>query len=144
MRVVECGRPGAPDAAAWDALVSCDPRGHLLQTWAWGELKAAYGWRPLRLAVERDGALVAGAQVLFRALGPLSIAYIPKGPALDPRRLRGRPRAPCAPSTPPPAGGARSTSRWAEWPDAEVGAPWLAGGDLAPARRPSSLGGRSP
>ena len=84
MRVVECGRPGAPDAAAWDALVSCDPRGHLLQTWAWGELKAAYGWRPLRLAVERDGALVAGAQVLFRALGPLSIAYIPTGPALDP------------------------------------------------------------
>lgn len=133
MRVVECGRPGAPDVAAWDALVSCDPRGHLLQTWAWGELKAAYGWRPLRLAVERDGALVAGAQVLFRALGPLSIAYIPKGPALDPADSE-------AAHALLRAVHAASRRRRAlylkvepEWPDAEVGGhPWLAGGDLAP------------
>ena len=66
----------------WDSLIARDPRGHLLQTWAWGELKGAFGWRPVRLAVERDGTLVAGAQVLYRRAGPFTIGYIPKGPAL--------------------------------------------------------------
>lgn len=66
----------------WDALIARDPCGHLLQTWAWGELKAGFGWSPLRLAVEQDGALVAGAQVLYRRAGPFTIGYIPKGPAL--------------------------------------------------------------
>jgi lipid II:glycine glycyltransferase (peptidoglycan interpeptide bridge formation enzyme) len=73
--------PGlTPDV--WDALIARDPRGHLLQTWAWGELKGAFGWSPLRLAVEQDGVLVAGAQALYRRAGPFSIGYIPKGPAL--------------------------------------------------------------
>lgn len=73
---------GFPDPATWDALVAADPRGHLLQTWAWGELKGAFGWTPLRVAVARDGALLAGAQALYRRLGPLTLGYIPKGPAL--------------------------------------------------------------
>jgi lipid II:glycine glycyltransferase (peptidoglycan interpeptide bridge formation enzyme) len=71
-----------PDPATWDALVAADLRGHLLQTWAWGDLKGAFGWTPVRLAVDRDGALVAGAQVLYRRLGPITTAYIPKGPVL--------------------------------------------------------------
>jgi len=62
--------------------VAQDPGGHLLQTWAWGELKRPYGWTPLRLAVEQEGAWLAGAQVLFRRVGPLSMGYIPKGPVL--------------------------------------------------------------
>jgi len=66
----------------WDDLVARDPRGHLLQTWAWGELKGAFGWSPLRLAVEQDGSLVAGAQVLYRRAGPFTIGYVPKGPAV--------------------------------------------------------------
>lgn len=82
MRVHQCGQPGTPDRKQWDRFVAASPQGHLLQTWNWGELKAAFGWRALRLAVERDGALVAGAQVLFRRLGPLSVAYVPKGPTL--------------------------------------------------------------
>ena len=64
----------------WDEMVASVPEGHLLQTWAWGELKGAFGWIPIRLAVERDGMLVAGAQVLYRKVGPLSIGYVPKGP----------------------------------------------------------------
>ena len=82
MRILQSGDATFPAPAAWDEFVSRDPRGHLLQTWAWGELKGAFGWTPLRLAVEQDGALVAGAQVLFRRLGPLTMAYIPKGPVL--------------------------------------------------------------
>lgn len=68
------GRP------AWDELVATTPGGHVLQSWAWGELKAGFGWRVQRLAVE--GAL---AQVLFRSLpgGLGTIAYVPKGPLVD-------------------------------------------------------------
>ena len=65
---------------AWDELVAATPGGHVLQSWAWGELKARFGWRVQRLAV--DGAL---AQVLFRSLpgGLGTIAYVPKGPLAD-------------------------------------------------------------
>ncbi len=68
------------EQAAWDERVAAAPRGHLLQSWAWGELKARFGWRVRRVAV---GA--ACAQVLFRPLpaGLGTIAYVPKGPAAD-------------------------------------------------------------
>jgi len=68
----------------WDAFMAWAPSGHLLQTWAWGDLKAEFGWRPVRIAVERDGEIAAAAQMLLRRspLGPF--AYIPKGPVLDP------------------------------------------------------------
>jgi peptidoglycan pentaglycine glycine transferase (the first glycine) len=66
--------------SGWDELVAATPGGHVLQSWAWGELKARFGWRVQRLAV--DGAL---AQVLFRSLpgGLGTIAYVPKGPLAD-------------------------------------------------------------
>jgi peptidoglycan pentaglycine glycine transferase (the first glycine) len=78
------GRDGLqPDA--WDRRVACDPRGHLLQTWAWGELKREFGWTPVRIAVsagrgEDEQDVLAGAQVLYRHLGPVSMGYVPKGP----------------------------------------------------------------
>src|SRR5512136_2397738 len=64
------------DAAGWDQFLSGYPQAHLLQTSAWGELKAGFGWRP-----ERVTAGHTGAQILFRRL-PLgfSLAYLPKGP----------------------------------------------------------------
>jgi peptidoglycan pentaglycine glycine transferase (the first glycine) len=77
----------APDVVnrqTWDAFVVSHPAGHLLQTWAWGELKARFGWRALRLALVEAGGLVAGAQVLFRPVLPgISLAYVPKGPLVD-------------------------------------------------------------
>lgn len=64
----------------WDALALAS-RAHLLQTFAWGELKAKFGWRVERLAF-RDGEKIhTGAQILYRQLAPaLTIAYIPRGP----------------------------------------------------------------
>ena len=65
--------------SAWDGQMAA-AGGHVLQSWAWGELKARFGWRVHRLAAA--GAL---AQVLFRPLpgGLGTIAYVPKGPVLD-------------------------------------------------------------
>lgn len=61
---------------AWEALLASFPDAHLLQTPAWGTLKASFAWEVTRLS---RGP--AGAQVLFRRfpLG-LFLAYVPKGP----------------------------------------------------------------
>src|SRR6266568_3604558 len=52
----------------WDQFVNEHPRGHFLQSWGWGELKANGGWYPLRLALmdEQQQQIVAAAQVLCR------------------------------------------------------------------------------
>ncbi len=66
------------DAHGWEDFLAGFPNAHILQTAAWGELKAAFGWQPIRL---RSQSGSCGVQILFRRL-PLgfSIAYIPKGP----------------------------------------------------------------
>lgn len=67
----------------WDAFVAGHPRGHLLQSYAWGELKGAFGWETLRLALLEEGEIRACAQVLFRCLPLVSLAYVPRGPLVD-------------------------------------------------------------
>lgn len=58
----------------WNQFLASHPHAHLLQTGEWGELKSAFGWKPVRI-VNRE----AGVQILFRRL-PLgvTIGYIPK------------------------------------------------------------------
>jgi peptidoglycan pentaglycine glycine transferase (the first glycine) len=77
----------ADQRARWDAFVAEARHGHLLQSWSWGELKAAFGWHPLRVACWDDDQqrLLAGVQILCRPIPftGLSIAYAPKGPVLD-------------------------------------------------------------
>jgi len=76
----------SPSARDWDAFVAARPEAHVLQTSAWGELKSRFGWSAARVGVTRAGRIVAGALVLFRRL-PLrlgTLAYIPRGPILDP------------------------------------------------------------
>jgi len=60
--------------SAWKQFLDNYSNAHMLQTGEWGELKAAFGWKPVRLIVGETGA-----QVLFRKL-PLgfTVAYIPK------------------------------------------------------------------
>lgn len=64
----------------WDRFLQSYPDAHLLQTGAWGDLKAAFGWQADRVRVGETGA-----QVLFRPLiarfpmGP-TLAYVAKGP----------------------------------------------------------------
>ncbi len=69
----------------WDTYIANHPSGHLLQTWAWGELKARFGWRVERLALVENEKIVSGAQILFRSVIPriFSLAYIPKGPLVN-------------------------------------------------------------
>ncbi len=75
--------PAMPPAA-WEAFVAAHPAGHLLQTAAWGELKAAFGWRWEVVALGAEQP-TAGALILYRRLplGLGTIAYIPRGPVVD-------------------------------------------------------------
>jgi lipid II:glycine glycyltransferase (peptidoglycan interpeptide bridge formation enzyme) len=58
----------------WQAFLEAHPDAHFLQTGAWGELKARFGWDVHRLIVGD-----AGAQILLRPLPlGLTLAYIPK------------------------------------------------------------------
>lgn len=73
----------SPSSSAWEAFIAAQPRAHVLQQWAWGDLKAAFGWQADRIAVAAsDGQLAAAAQVLYRRL-PFrlgTMAYLAMGP----------------------------------------------------------------
>jgi peptidoglycan pentaglycine glycine transferase (the first glycine) len=64
----------------WDGLIG-SLSGSLLQSWDWGEFKRRHGWDPVRLAIVADDVPAIAAQVLFRSVGPFSVAYVPRGPA---------------------------------------------------------------
>ncbi len=70
----------ADESERWDEFVAAAPNGHILQSWAWGQFKARYGWQPVRLALEDDGRFRAGAQVLLRSQFGVTLAYVPRGP----------------------------------------------------------------
>ncbi len=72
------------DRDTWNATLALMPYAHVLQTWEWGDFKAATtGWKPQRLAFMWQAQAVGMAQVLTRQEGPFRIMYVPKGPALD-------------------------------------------------------------
>ncbi|MGZ9235279.1 MAG: lipid II:glycine glycyltransferase FemX, partial [Anaerolineales bacterium] len=61
--------------AEWNQYLQGHPNAHLLQTGEWGELKSAFGWKPVCIINEQ-----AGVQILFRKLPlGLTVGYIPKG-----------------------------------------------------------------
>ena len=68
----------------WDTFLNSQPRAHILQQAAWGDLKSAYGWSVERVALTDDSQsqIICGAQLLFRPL-PFhlgTMAYLPMGP----------------------------------------------------------------
>ncbi len=63
---------------SWNKFIAVNPAAHLLQTGPWGELKASFGWQPVRVVCE-----VQGVQILFKDLPfQLRVAYLPK-PAME-------------------------------------------------------------
>lgn len=73
------------DKREWDDYV-LEHRGHPLQLWGWGDVKAAHGWKAYRLFLRDGDEMIIGAvQLLIRRLPwPLkSLAYVPRGPVVD-------------------------------------------------------------
>jgi peptidoglycan pentaglycine glycine transferase (the first glycine) len=66
----------SPFTGEWEALLLQHSEAHLLQTPAWGQLKARHGWRAEGLAGADAGALI----LVRRPLPGLRLAYVPRGP----------------------------------------------------------------
>ena len=72
----------------FDNFIKHHSKGHILQTWEWGEVKEG-AWQPLRLIIEENGEIIAACSLLKRPL-PLamgSLFYAPRGPVLDISRM---------------------------------------------------------
>ncbi len=74
----------------WTSVLQQLPGAHILQTWQWGQIKAAYGWTPTyHVWRGADEAVCAAALVLERAQRVkgistgLRVLYIPRGPHMD-------------------------------------------------------------
>lgn len=67
--------------SAWDQFLAQTPGGHHVQTSLWAQVKGLLGWRAVRLVVRDGEQIVAGAQILIRALpGVGAIGYLSNGP----------------------------------------------------------------
>lgn len=73
------------ERTGWNAFVAKDSNFALLQSWEWGEFKEKLGWMAFRVAVESNGCMEAGAQMLIKPMlaGRVSVAYVPRGPVGD-------------------------------------------------------------
>jgi len=75
----------------WDRFVAGSPHGFHEQTNLWSQVKAVYGWEPLRLILSDAQGIVAGVQILVRAVrGGYRVGYASRGPVValgDPQRL---------------------------------------------------------
>ncbi len=74
-------QPFTGSAAEWDERIAGLLNPHLLQTWEWAQVKAAYGWQPIPLVWDGAAAMVLKRRVLNRSFAArLCILYVPKGP----------------------------------------------------------------
>ncbi|MFQ6015571.1 MAG: lipid II:glycine glycyltransferase FemX [Anaerolineae bacterium] len=72
------------DGHRWNEALASLPYNHILQSYEWGHFKSRHSWTPIRLLFEQQGTVAAAASVLRREMSglPLSVLYVPKGPAL--------------------------------------------------------------
>ncbi|WP_422449032.1 lipid II:glycine glycyltransferase FemX [Thermoanaerobacterium sp. DL9XJH110] len=71
----------------FNEFMAYGPKGHVLQSYEWGEVKRRTGWEPIRMLVLKEGKPVAGISILKRRI-PLPgldkcIFYAPRGPVTD-------------------------------------------------------------
>lgn len=66
------------DQERWDHLLQ-ELGGQLHQSWRWGEFRERDGWGVERVVTD-GGDDVGMAQILFKRRGPVSTAFIPRGP----------------------------------------------------------------
>jgi len=67
----------------WDDFVGSLPDGHYEQSTGWARVREAHGWQAIRLKIERNGKIFAGAQILFLKVPFIGkVGYIPYGPCI--------------------------------------------------------------
>jgi lipid II:glycine glycyltransferase (peptidoglycan interpeptide bridge formation enzyme) len=74
-----------PDREIWNKFVADSPTSPVLQSFEWGEFKSKFGWKPIRIAIEDQGKIVAGISILKKQIpfSGFSMFYAPRGPIVD-------------------------------------------------------------
>ena len=74
----------------WNSVIRDLPGVSFLQTWEWGQVKAAFGWKSSHFIWRDDtGKAIAAAMILMKEISPPIIPakfrtlYIPQGPLMD-------------------------------------------------------------
>jgi len=68
----------------WDGFVRSVPGGDIDQSAPWARFRQAMGFALRRIVARRGTAIVGGAQVFARRVGPWRLAYVPYGPLTAP------------------------------------------------------------
>jgi peptidoglycan pentaglycine glycine transferase (the first glycine) len=78
------------NAALWNKIIANLPGRHILQTWEWGQVKQAHGWKAKHhVWKDENDSPQAAALILIRDLPIpgvsryLRMMYVPRGPLLD-------------------------------------------------------------
>jgi peptidoglycan pentaglycine glycine transferase (the first glycine) len=73
------------EQSRFNTFLASHKKGHVLQSWEWGEIKSRTGWKPWRLVVEENGEIVAAVSILERKIPVVGIPifYASRGPVLD-------------------------------------------------------------
>src|SRR2546421_11332471 len=81
------------DREQWDGFLTSQPRGHLLQSYEWGELNTYLGGRVYRLGA-LDGARLVGTMSLTVSPVPFPLPgprpcwlYSSRGPTVEPKHF---------------------------------------------------------
>lgn len=69
----------------YNKFIASHPKGHILQSYEWGEIKAKTGWKPFYLLIEQDDKPIAAITILKRSIPVIkkAIFYAPRGPVAD-------------------------------------------------------------
>lgn len=65
---------------AWDAFLQTTPLGHFQQSSIWASIKAAEGWRSVRIVIQQNDSIIGGFQILLRSRGIFTEGFLNKGP----------------------------------------------------------------
>jgi peptidoglycan pentaglycine glycine transferase (the first glycine) len=70
---------------AWDDFLRRAVDGHHTQTSTWASVKAVSGWHAVRVKIESERGIEAGAQLLLRRVPGGRIGYVTNGPVINGR-----------------------------------------------------------
>lgn len=71
----------------WNSICELFDDAQFPQSFEWGEAKQIQGWEPVRLSFDKGGECIGAAQVLIKTFLGLTIAYCPRGPLWQRRKV---------------------------------------------------------
>ncbi|MBX3748156.1 MAG: GNAT family N-acetyltransferase [Verrucomicrobiae bacterium] len=80
-------------ATGWDAFLEGSILGQFQQSAAWAGVKAVEGWDGLCMVLKREGRIAGGAQVLHKRTRFGRLAFVNKGPVVEPGDMETREEA---------------------------------------------------